>query len=388
MKRIESIDMVRGLVMVIMALDHTRDLMHVHSIDQSPTDLATTTGALFFTRWITHLCAPTFVFLAGSSAYLSFRAQGNLPESRRFLLKRGLWLLLLEFTVVNFGIWFDLGFHTFMFSVIAAIGLGLVILSGLLKLSVKTIGGIGLGILLLHNLLPLIPFPEGSMVRLVLSPLFGPGEFPIGPSTTFIMGYSPIPWLGVLLTGFAAGNLFELTDAQRKPLFLKIGLASIAAFILIRLINIYGDPVAWSSQKDVAFSFMSFMNLTKYPPSLLFCLATLGTMFLLLSLFERMKNKLGELLLVYGKVPLFYYMVHWYILHAILIIMMFSQGFSWADMDFAGAKFGRANGAVSGVPLWTVYLIWILVVMVMFPLCKWYGGYKKAHAEKTWLKYF
>ena len=386
MKRIYSIDFTRGLVMIIMALDHVRDLMHVNSITQSPTDLSTTTPILFFTRWITYLCAPIFVFLAGTSAYISFKNKDNISQSRKFLLKRGLWLILLEFTFVNFGIFFDLGFHNFIFEVIAAIGFGFIILSLLLKSSTKTIGIIGLIIIFCHNLFPLIPFGEGSILKTILSPLFGPGAFPVTPQTNFIMAYPPVPWLGIMLVGFASGKLFELPDDKRKKVFLKIGLGALLFFVVLRFINIYGDPSLWSSQKNALYTFLSFMNVTKYPPSLLFCLITLGIMFLILAFAEKAKNKFTNIVSVYGKVPLFYFIVHFYLIHLTMIALMFLQGFHWSDLDFASGTFGRPKGVESGLELWAIYLIWIGVVLVLYKPCLWFGKYKAAH-KQWWLKY-
>jgi len=384
MKRIESIDIVRGLVMILMALDHTRDMMHITSITQQPTDLQTTTPALFFTRLITHLCAPTFVFLAGTSAYISFNNKNDVAKSRQFLLSRGIWLIILEFTIVNFGVWFDIHFSVFLFDVIATIGFGFIILSLLLKSSVKTIAIIGLAIIFLHNLVPLIPFGD-TLFKKVFMLFFTPGSIPLSGGRSFVMGYPPIPWLGILLTGFAAGKLFQLPVEKRKAVFLKIGLAAVALFIIVRVINIYGDPVPWSTQKSTLFTFLSFINITKYPPSLLFDLLTLGVMFLIFSLVEGIKNKFTEITTVYGKVPLFYFLIHWYILHPIMFLIVFLQGYKTADLIF-GFNLGRPKG-VSGVNLFWIYVIWILVVIMLYPLCKWYGRYKQNHKEKTWLRF-
>lgn len=386
MKRINSIDFTRGFVMIIMALDHVRDMMYINSITQSPTDLSTTTPILFFTRWITYLCAPIFVFLAGTSAYISFKNKGNLSQSKKFLLKRGLWLILLEFTFVNFGLFFDFGFHNFIFEVIATIGFGFIILSLILKSSLKTIGFIGLVIIFCHNLLPLIPFAQGSIIKTILFPLFGLGAFPITAHTIFIMGYPPIPWLGIMLVGFASGSFFELPEEKRKNIFLKIGMATLLLFALIRSINIYGDPAQWSSQKDVLFTFFSFVNVTKYPPSLLFCLVTLGIMFLIFAFAETMKGRVIKIVSVYGKVPLFYFLVHFYLIHLTTIALMFLQGFNWSQMDFDSGTFGRPKGIESGVPLWTIYLIWIAVVLILYKPCLLYGKFK-AENKQWWLKY-
>ncbi len=369
--------------MIIMALDHVRDIIHVNSITQSPTDLATTTPMLFFTRWITYLCAPTFVFLAGTSAYISFRNNKNVLQSRKFLLKRGVYLVILEFAVVNFALFFDFGFHTFIFEVIAAIGFGFIILSILFTTPKKTIAIIGLVIIFCHNLFALIPFPKGSSIQAILSPLFLPGAFPF-THVVFIMGYPPIPWLGIMLIGFASGKLFE--NVKRKRLFIKIGLSTLILFMVLRFINIYGDSVPWSDQKNGLYTFLSFMNITKYPPSLLFCLITLGIMFLILAFSENAKYKFMNIVSVYGKVPLFYFLVHFFLIHFIMLAVMFLQGFHWSQLDFASGSFGRPKDVASGSPLWAIYLIWIAVVIALYKPCKWFGKYKSMH-KGWWLKY-
>lgn len=385
MKRQPSIDIVRGIVMIIMALDHVRDLMHVDSITQSPTDLGTTSPLLFFTRWITHLCAPIFVFLAGTSVYLSLQNKNNTAETRKLLLKRGLWLILLEFTIINFGLFFDIGFHTLLFEVIAAIGFGFVVLSLLLKVRSQTLGIVGLVIIFFHNLLALIPFAENSVLKTILTPLFGPAVFPFA-GKAFIMGYPPIPWLGIMLVGFATGKFYELAEAQRKKLFLKISLSALTLFVVIRLVNIYGDPALWATQKDPVFTFLSFMNVTKYPPSLLFCLVTLGIMFLLLAFAEQFHNTVKKVTLVYGKVPLFYFVVHFYVIHILTLFMLLAQGFNWSQLEFASGTFGRPKSVESGLPLWSIYVIWIFVVALLYKPCQWFGKYK-AENNHWWLKY-
>lgn len=385
MKRIHSIDIVRGLVMIIMALDHTRDIIHVSSLVHQPTDLANTTPALFFTRWITHLCAPTFVFLSGASAYISYKKSGDLAATRRFLLTRGLWLVLLEFTLVNFGVWFDVHFSIWLFDVIATIGCGFIILSLLLKASVRTIAIAGLSIIFLHDLVLLIPSAPTSFFSSWIMPLFRPAGVPFGAGRLFLMAYPPIPWLGILLTGFAGGKLFELSLEKRRSVFLKLGLLSLMLFVLIRALNIYGDPFPWSPQRTPLFTFLSFVNITKYPPSLVFCLATLGIMFLLFALVEGVHNRLTRIATVFGQVPLFYFLVHWYIIHPIMFLIVFWQGYKGADLVF-GTNMGRPKG-VSGVSLPYIYLIWILVVVLLYPVCKWYGRYKLAHPEKRWLRF-
>jgi uncharacterized membrane protein len=386
MKRIRSIDITRGLAMVIMALDHVRDLIHVDSLSHQPTDLATTTPILFFTRFITHLCAPIFVFLAGTSVYISFQKQGNIRQTRNFLFKRGLWLIVLEFTVINFAIFGDIRFHLLTFLVIATIGFGFIMLGLMLSLSPKTIGIIGLSIIFLHNLFPLIPFEEGSVFKQVLTPFFSPTAIPVSPERTFIMGYPPIPWLGIMLTGFAAGPFFSLEASKRNQLFIKIGLSSLLLFLILRFIKIYGDPVPWSVQKNGVYTFLSFMNITKYPPSLLFCLFTLGTMFMILALIERTGQGLKGFLSVYGQVPMFYFIAHFYLIHVLLVIILLIQGVHWNDMDFSSGTYGRPKGVTTGVSFGMVYLIWAFVVLILYQPCRWFGRYKKENSY-WWLKY-
>lgn len=386
MKRIHSIDIVRGIVMIIMALDHVRDLMHIQSVSQNPTDFSTTTPILFFTRWITHLCAPTFVFLAGTSAYMSLKNSNSLPETRRNLLKRGLFLLLLEFTVVNFAIFFDIGFHMLLFEVIASTGFGFIILGLLLKLPPKQLGIAGLLLIACHNLTALIPFGETSMLKMILTPFFSPTAIPLFAGKIMVMGYPPIPWLGILLLGFACGQFVEMASKKREKLFAQIGIGALALFTTIRFINGYGDSLPWTSQKDAVFTFLSFMNVSKYPPSLVFCLVTLGIMFLFLAFSERLNSTLKNILSVYGKVPLFYFIVHFYLIHIITLVVLWCQGFHFSQFEFASGTFGRPKDVESGLALWGVYLIWIVVVAVLYKPCQWYGQYKATH-KNWWLKY-
>jgi uncharacterized membrane protein len=386
MKRIASIDIVRGIVMVIMALDHVRDLMHVDSVAQSPTNLETTTPALFFTRWITYLCAPAFVFLAGTSAFISFTNKQDLAKSRNFLLKRGVYLVLLEFIVVNFVIFFDAGYHIIIFEVIAAIGVGFIVLGLLLKASAKTIGSIGLLIIFLHGLVPLIPLADNSTGKTILQFLFSQTAAPVLSGRVFVMAYPPVPWLGLMLVGFAAGKFFQWPVQKRQALFVKLGILSLVVFVLLRFINVYGDTAPWSAQKDAVFSFLSFMNVTKYPPSLQFCLVTIGILFLMLAAAERSKNKLTEFVSVYGRVPLFYFLVHFFVIHLLLLVLLFAQGFSWQQMQFASGSFGRPAGVTSGLPLSVVYLVWMGVVLLLYKPCLWYGRHKSTHRH-WWLRY-
>ncbi len=364
--------------MIIMTLDHVRDLMHTTSITNLPNDLSTASPALFFTRWITHLCAPTFVFLSGTSACLSIRKNG----SSQFLITRGLWLILLDLTLVNFGVWFDPHFKVFLFDVLSAIGCGFIVLSLFVKAPPKVIALTGLAIIFLHGLVSFLSV--GASLPGVIRSLFLPGAFPVG-SSIFVMGYPPVPWLGIMLISFAAGRVFDWEEVKRKSFFLRLGLLSIALFMAIRFINIYGDSAPWSVQKNNLYTVLSFLNLTKYPPSLDFCLLFLGFMFLLLSLFQGTRNRLTDIACVYGKVPLFYFLVHWYIIHPLVFLMVYLEGYTVSDFVF-GFNFGRPKGP-SGIDLWLVYLVWIAIVIALYPVCRWYARYKENNRQKTWLRY-
>jgi uncharacterized membrane protein len=386
MKRIASIDITRGIVMVIMALDHVRDLLHVNAISQSPTNLETTTPALFFTRWITYLCAPAFVFLAGTSAYLSYKKKNDVAASRRFLIKRGVYLIALEFVVVNFLLYFDPLYHNLLFEVIAAIGFGFIVLGLLLNVPVGILGAIGIVIIFCHNLTALIPFAGNTTGKAVFNFFFSPGGFPLSANRVFVVAYPPLPWLGIMLAGFACGRLFEWSSEKRMRLLIRLGLVSLVLFTLVRFVNIYGDPLPWAAQKSAVFTFLSFMNVTKYPPSLLFCLVTLGFMLLVLAFTEGRNHKLLQLVAVYGKVPLFYFLLHFLVIHVIMVVVMLMQGFSWEQLEFASGLFGRPKGVSSGIGLWVVYAIWIGVVVLLYKPCLWFGKFKSKQSY-WWLKY-
>ena len=386
MKRITSIDFVRGLVMIIMALDHVRDIIHISATTQDPTNLETTTPALFMTRWITHLCAPTFVFLSGTSAYLSMKNQANFSKNRHFLFKRGLWLVFLNFTLVNFGIFFDIKFSVLFSQVIAAIGFGFIGLALLLKLSARQLGILGLIIILGHDLFNGVSFARGTVLDVVWSFLMGSNFYQISPHLALLVTYPYIPWLGIMLAGYSCGELFNLPSENRKKLFFQIGLSALILFVALRTFNIYGDISHWSFQKSSVFSFFSFINASKYPPSLLYTLMTLGISFLLLSALDSIQNKATDIVSVYGKVPLFYYIVHWFFIHAVAFSVFFIQGYQWSDLQFDGFGFGRPKDG-GGLDLFGIYVAWLGIVAFLYPICKWYSDYKMAHKEKTWLRY-
>ncbi len=386
MKRIPSIDIARGLVMVIMALDHTRDMLHANAIVQSPTDMATTTPILFFTRWITHLCAPSFVFLSGVSAYISLKNGKDLSAGRRFLLTRGIWLVILEFTVVNLGLFFDIRFRLFIFEVIAAIGTGFIFLSFLSRLSPRVLAIMGLALIFGHELIDRAPMPSNTILQFFGSLLFGPGVFPLSSTRLFVVAYPVLPWLGIMLTGFAAGKLFERPVSDRQLIFRRIGWTALALFLLLRAANVYGDPSPWTAQRNFVYTMLSFLNVSKYPPSLLFCLCMLGILMLVLSAIEGKENAVTRTLSVYGQTPLIYFLAHLYIIHGFMLFLALVQGYPLSSLDFGPFQEGRP-AKTWGISLGYVYMVYVTVVVLLYPLCRWYGRYKMLHKEKKWLRY-
>ena len=370
--------------MIIMALDHTRDLLHTDALTQDPTNLATTTPILFFTRWITHLCAPSFVFLSGASTYLSSVRHSDVRASRRWLFTRGIFLVLLEITLVNFGIWYDIHFRTMLIQVIAAIGFSFIGLGLLYKLPAKTIGIIGLLIICLHDLLKLLPMVSNPFLQFASGLLFGGGIIKAG-GVSIVIAYPILPWMGILFAGYACGRLFTMPEEVRKKRLLYIGLIALGLFVLLRAANVYGDVAKWSVQKNAVYTILSFINVSKYPPSLLYTLVMLGLLMLFLSFMEGRGNGFTRIITAYGKVPMFYYLIHWNIIHLLMLAMVFLQGFRADQFVFGTFQFGRPPG--SGISLGAVYLVWLCVVASLYPLCIWYGRYKASHPEKRWLRY-
>lgn len=393
--RVQAIDVWRGIIMVIMALDHARDFLHKATVSggaalaTDPTNLATTTVPLFFTRWITHLCAPAFVFLAGTSAYLLGQKRSK-PDLRLFLIKRGLWLILVEVTIVGFGWTFNPFFNLFIFQVIWAIGVSMILLGLLVVLPVRWILGIGLVIVAGHNLLDKVSvqgFSAGSFFPdLVYFSQFA--YYPFGSGRGLLIVYSFLPWTGLMLTGYAFGTWYakDRLPAWRIPRLIRAGLILVGLFVLIRLLNIYGDPLPWSVQpRGPVFTFLSFMNVNKYPASLLYLLVTIGITLLMLAYLETRSNRLTAAMNIFGRVPLFYYVLHFYLIHLLTVVVFYLQGFGSADIVSEDSPFLFRPGAL-GLPLYGVYLAWFGLILVLYPICRWYERYKSAHSQ-WWLSY-
>jgi uncharacterized membrane protein len=372
--------------MIIMALDHVRDFLHTASLAQDPTNLETTTAILFSTRWITHLCAPAFVFLSGISAFLFSKKNKDLSKCRKFFFTRGIWLIFLEFTLVNFSLWFDIRFRLLLMEVISAIGLSFIVLSFLLKLPSRVVGIAGVVIIFTHNLLQFIPLPTQPAIVFLSSVLFRPNLLQLASGTSFFTAYPLVPWLGILLAGFGAGELFEIEPERRKSILIRTGISCLVVFTILRFVNFYGDPVKWTEQTTPFFTILSFLNVTKYPPSLLFTLLFIGIVLLILCFSETGKNRINEILSVYGKVPLFYFIIHLFLIHGLMFIVLYIQGFKNDDFIFGAFKNGRPE-ATNGISLGAVYLIWIAVVVILYPVCRWYGNYKMNNPDNRLLKY-
>lgn len=386
MKRIESIDKARGLVMVIMALDHVREFLHVTAATADPLNLASTTLLLFMTRWVTHLCAPAFVFISGISAFLYFNRSGSLKEARTFLLTRGIWLVLLEVTVVNFALWFDIRFRLVILEVISAIGFGFILLSLLLRLSPRTIGITGIVLIFTHDLWALLPAVTDPVLTAAATVFFRPGLTSFGEGFSLLSSYPVIPWLGIMLAGFWAGGLYLEPADRRKKVLWQAGAGALVLFVILRTLNYYGDPAPWSVQKNTLFTVLSFINVTKYAPSLLFTLVFTGFALLLLFVSEGRDRYAGMFTLAFGRVPLFFFIVHLYVIHLLMFGMLFLQGFGWTDFRFGALMNGRPE-AGGGVALGWVYAVWVLVVVALRPVCARYGNYKAAHPQKWWMQY-
>lgn len=390
-KRIESIDILRGIVMVIMALDHVRDFFHIHANTDDPLNLETTTPLLFFTRWITHFCAPIFVFLTGTSIYLQSLRKTK-KELSAFLIKRGLWLIFAEVAIISLAISFNPFYNFILLQVIWAIGISMIILGGLIHLPFKLIFTIGLVIVLGHNLLD-IPesapgFKAGFWWDLLHHGFFA--VYPFAPNHVVAIMYPFVPWLGLMLLGYCSGTFFtsSYSSEKRRKILAQIGIAVILFFIEVRFINIYGDPFAWSVQRNGLYTFLSFIKVHKYPPSLMYMCMTIGPALLFLALIENVKNGFTNLFRTYGRTAFFYYILHFYLAHLLCAIFFFIRGHSLQDginalqnLPFLFTIPGE------GYSLAIVYLVWAFVVISLYPLCKWYDKYKTNNKEKWWLSY-
>lgn len=418
-KRIYSVDLLRGIVMMIMLLDHTRDYVHHNALLSDPTDMSTTSVALFFTRWITHYCAPIFVFLSGVSIYLQKMYGKTNKQLSWFLFTRGLWLIVLEFTVIRFLVTFNLDYGSIfgMPQVIWVIGVSMIVMAALIYLPIWLVGTFGVAMIVLHNLLDRfnLPFdvvfaPSKELWQSLWLILHQQGLVPIGGSAAFFV-YPLIPWIGVMAAGYALGVVYSWDPERRKKFLLWLGILATLLFVAVRATNIYGDPSPWTNKtefveaqkaqaasaqappgrtveepqlSDGAFSILSFLNTTKYPPSLLFLLMTIGPGLIVLALADGISGQRvwQKIPIVFGRVPMFYYILQWIWAHGFAVLLSVIAGkdisyyFNALSPDM---KLPEDNGF--SLPI--VYLVWIAGLVVIYPLCYWYGNLKQRN--KHWL---
>ncbi len=388
-RRQPSVDLLRGLVMVIMALDHTRDFVNAEAMAFRPEDLVQTTPAIFFTRWITHLCAPVFAFSAGIGAYLWLERRGEAaPALSRFLVTRGLWLILLEITVVRFGFFFNVDYSLVILTVFWMLGLSMIALAGLIHLPFRALAAVSVGLILLHNLADVVRAESFGQSSWIWNLLHQPGVVPVFGSAV-IVAYPLVPWVGVMAAGFCFGRVYRLPAEQRAKLLVLLGLGLTVAFVALRLVNVYGDPSPWAGQRTPVFTLLSFLNTTKYPPSLLFLLMTLGPSIAILGWIDGARPGERNPLLVFGRVPLFYFVVHLPLIHAMSI------GLTW--LRYGARPFLFTPPPTLGTPpdvfppdygwsLVVTYGVWVAAVVLLYPICLWFSRVKQRRQE-WWIRY-
>ena len=380
--RLESIDVVRGVIMILMALDHTRDFFGNRALN--PVNLATTTVPLFFTRWITHFCAPTFCLLTGTGAFLAGRRRSK-PDLSRFLLTRGLWLIFLELGISrDLGWQFNFDYRVIPIVVLWSLGWSMITLAALVYLRPAWAVTFGVVMIATHNLLDSLPWTNWFW-----SILHVPNVLQATPRFTFLEPYPLIPWIGVAAAGYGLGQIYNWPAERRRKFLFRLGLALTAAFFILRAINRYGDPLQWSPQRSWAFTGLSFLNTTKYPPSLLFLLMTLGPTMLFLCAMEYGTPRCLRPALIFGKVPMFYYLLHVPVIHLLAIAVCYARygHVYWMFQSPNIASFPMTVPPGWGYSLPVVYLVWIIVVVTLFPLCHWFAGVRQRRTD-AWLSYF
>jgi uncharacterized membrane protein len=353
--------------MAIMALDHTRDFFTTSGFN--PRDV--TEPALFLTRWITHFCAPIFIFLAGLSAFLHSRSR-SIEELSRFLLTRGLWLILLDLTLIKFGWRFELDLYRLGAGVIFVIGVSMVVLAALIWLPRWVMASVILTMLAGHNLLDAVRAEELGEAAGAWHVLHEPGLVPLGDGVTLYILYPLIPWIGVMAAGYLLGPLMQLEEKARQRFLFRLGAAITLGFIILRASNLYGDPAPWTPQETWLSTVLSFLNCEKYPPSLLYLMMTLGPALMLLASFEHARGGLASLLATFGQVPFFYYVVHIYLIHALAVATAFAT---------SGAL---TSTPAIGLSLQGIYFVWLLVLVLLYPICRWFAELKERSSGWWW----
>jgi uncharacterized membrane protein len=386
--RIASVDLLRGLVMIIMAIDHVRDYVHSGAMNFPPEDLNRTTAATFFTRWITHICAPSFMLCAGLGAFLKFERDGSLQKLSWFLFTRGLWLVLLEVTLVRLAFFFNFTYDLVFLLVFWVLGLGMMVLSVMVYLPPRLLLAGSIAVIAMHHLLDGIQAADFGAFDWVWNILHQPGLVRQADPVV-VVGYPAIPWIAVIVLGFAVGRVFRLPAERRRVLLVTSGCAMMLAFVVLRGLNVYGDQRPWTAQSTGLFTVLSFLNTSKYPPSFLFLLMTLGPALVLLGLFERLKPRERHPLLVFGRTPLFYFIAHLALAHASAIALTWltygRAPFLFMPPPTVGSP-RDAFPADYGWDLWVVYAVTFAVVAALYPVCLKLARLKAARRH-WWLSY-
>lgn len=387
--RINSIDLLRGLVIILMVLDHVRTYFGQGSWYADPTDLAHTTIPLFLTRWITHICAPVFIFLAGTSAFLYGTRLQDTQKLSRYLFTRGLWLIFVELVIVNFGWTFDVHLSLHFLQVIWAIGVSMVALSLLVHLPIWAIFAFGLALVVGHNLLDPIHIEGTSALALIWYVLHQHQLVALSNNFSIYFFYPLIPLIGLMAIGYVFGSLYQPEfDSRRRKWLFYMGTAVVLLFLVLRGLNLYGDPNPWSTQPTLGNSILSFLNTTKYPASLHYLLMTMGPALVFLALTEKVHSRgISGAILTFGSVPFFFYIIHIYLIHFLAVVALVISGRSWIDYIISAEAYMNQTTANFGFSLYVVYIVWTMVIVGMYPLCKWYRAYKKRHPEKKLLAY-
>ncbi|MBA3557716.1 MAG: DUF1624 domain-containing protein [Gemmatimonadaceae bacterium] len=384
--RIQSIDVLRGVIMILMALDHTRDFFG--NLAENPTNVATTTIPLFFTRWITHFCAPIFFLLTGAGAFLSLQRRSR-SELARYLVSRGIWLIVLELVIMRCLGWqWNLDYRVTIITVLWALGWAMIALAALLRLPVAAVTTMGITMIVGHNLLDGVTAASLGPFGPLWNVLHAPGMLLATPRFQVFLGYPLIPWIGVTMVGYGLGQLYTWTPERRKTLLLRLGLGLTVAFVVLRLVNVYGDPLRWTVQTSSMFTLISFLNTNKYPPSLLYLLMTLGPALLALRALEGKTPSVLRPALVIGKVPLFYFIMHVPLIHTLALIACFLR-YGEVHWMFESARldqFPITQPEGWPLPLPVIYLIWISVAVILYFFCRWFAKVKESRRD-WWLGY-
>jgi len=389
--RIQSVDALRGAIIILMALDHVRDFTSAAAMAFSPTDLSRTTAALFFTRWITHFCAPVFAFTAGIGAFFWYQHGRTLAQLSRFLLTRGLWLVFLELTVLRFIFFFQWNWSgaPFILTVFWMLGLCMVVLAALVHLPVRILVPLSLLVIPAHNLFDPVTAERFGRFAFLWNILHQQAALPFH-GALFVVAYPLVPWVAVMAAGFCFGRVLQWDAEQRRRFLIRLGLALTLGFLILRAWNHYGDPARWSHQPTALFALLSFLNTTKYPPSLIFLLMTLGPALIALAFLDRCKFSANNPLIVFGRVPFFFFLFHLTLAHIFAVVLPALRYGPHRYLLLPPPSLGGPREIFPrdfGFSLPVVYLIWLAVVAISYPVCLWYARLKQRRRDLWWLSY-